>query len=331
MTAALLRGPDVSNYQGVVNWTQVARTCAFGFAKATEGTGFRDPYFGNNAAGMRRAGLDLRGYYHFARGGDPRLEAHTYLDQVDRHGGFPAGTVAVLDAEVPLNAHAATWIDAWAATVRAETGLPRSRVIVYSYTGWFDQESGAELARHPLWLASYSTYLSRPHGSSWVFWQYTDHEKIEGIAGRVDCSVFHGTRAQLLALGGVKTLTKTKVGAGAAAAGLALGGAAGHTTHKAPAPKPRPVVVVHHPVKPTVHRLAFPLHPHSVYSRTSHHGDHAVDRANIRQIQRWEGLRGKAVDGQFGKATAARTVLVQKHLHLPATGKVNATTWSKIQ
>ena len=35
-----LRGPDVSQWQGIVDWKAVAKWAAFGWTKATDGTGF---------------------------------------------------------------------------------------------------------------------------------------------------------------------------------------------------------------------------------------------------------------------------------------------------
>ena len=64
-----LIGPDVSHYQGVVDWNQVGGCCSFASSKATEGTTYTDPKFLVNRQGMKAAGLKVRGLYHFGRPG----------------------------------------------------------------------------------------------------------------------------------------------------------------------------------------------------------------------------------------------------------------------
>src|SRR4051794_27907983 len=59
-------GLDVSGWQGNVNWASVASNGArFAIVKATEGTYYRNPYFGQQYTGAYYAGL-VHGAYHFA-------------------------------------------------------------------------------------------------------------------------------------------------------------------------------------------------------------------------------------------------------------------------
>ncbi len=64
----MIRGIDVSHYQGAVNWASLKSTygLSFGAAKCTEGTGFTDSEFLANWRGMKSAGL-ARIAYHYAR------------------------------------------------------------------------------------------------------------------------------------------------------------------------------------------------------------------------------------------------------------------------
>ena len=54
-------GPDVSDYEGAVDWTAVKTAGAsFAFTKATEGTTFTCETFATNWEGMRHVGIGLR-------------------------------------------------------------------------------------------------------------------------------------------------------------------------------------------------------------------------------------------------------------------------------
>ena len=54
-------GTDVSHYQGTINWTTVKNGgITFAWAKATESTGYTDPYFTINQNGARGVGNSHR-------------------------------------------------------------------------------------------------------------------------------------------------------------------------------------------------------------------------------------------------------------------------------
>jgi len=63
----VIRGIDVSHYQGSVDWSalKAKHHLSFGAAKASEGTSFVDSQFARNWAGMKAAGLS-RIAYHYA-------------------------------------------------------------------------------------------------------------------------------------------------------------------------------------------------------------------------------------------------------------------------
>jgi len=212
-------GPDVSHYQGNVNWASAKSAgIGFGIAKATEGTTYVDPYFATNRAGMKSAGIRVRGAYHFARpDNDAVTEAKHFVSAV---GSFSAGEFAVLDIESAGSQSAssvASYCKTFANEVMSLTGLPKSRMWIY--TGkyfWNDQVGGSSVVGdHPLWVASYTSASSPsiPSGwSQWTMWQYTDSESIAGCASSgVDASRFSGTQAQLESLVGLSMLNATAV------------------------------------------------------------------------------------------------------------------------
>ena len=60
-------GTDVSGYQPSINWTTVKNGgVTFAWTKATEGTGYVNPYFTAQETGAKSVGIYI-GAYHFAR------------------------------------------------------------------------------------------------------------------------------------------------------------------------------------------------------------------------------------------------------------------------
>src|SRR5437763_12676400 len=61
-----LRGIDVSNWQGSIDWSKVAAVgVRFAFLKASQGTTYTDPTYAANRSAARAAGARA-GAYHFA-------------------------------------------------------------------------------------------------------------------------------------------------------------------------------------------------------------------------------------------------------------------------
>ena len=201
-------GPDVSHYQGAVDWKTVkAAGAAFAFAKASEGLHTTDDQFTSNWAGIKAAGIPVRGAYHFGHPEESAsAQAKHFLSQLS---GLGTGDLLVLDIETSGGQSAsavAKWCGDFLQAVMSASGLPASRVLVYTGAWfWNPQASGSSIAsHHPLWVSGYTSKPPMPAGwSSWTYWQYTDKAKDCVPSKSVDCSVFHGSLQELHALAGL--------------------------------------------------------------------------------------------------------------------------------
>ncbi len=196
-------GPDVSHFQDSINWPAVAASgVGFVITKATEGITYVDPMFATNWHGMNASGIRIRGAYHFGRPGeDAATQAHHFVSSV---GALSPGEFLALDIEVTdgmAPSVVAAWSETFVNTVVTQSGLPRSRVMVYTGAWFWNKYAGgsAALRDHPLWVSGYVKGAPpMPNGwDVWAFWQYTDTMSIAGITGGVDCSRFNGTISQL--------------------------------------------------------------------------------------------------------------------------------------
>lgn len=201
-----LIGPDVSVYQGDVDWKQVrAAGAAFAFVKATEGRDFRDKRFGAGRwKAMKDAGL-IRGAYHFARpsaeSSDAAAEARDFHAALQAAGGLQPGDLPpVLDLEVTRLSARQTqaWTADWVAEIRRLTG---HQPILYVSPGfWAGQVGGPQTTFGcPLWIAHYGVRRPTlpPAWPRWTFWQHTDKGSIAGISTKCDMNQFAGDLAAL--------------------------------------------------------------------------------------------------------------------------------------
>lgn len=215
--ANLLRGPDVSDWQGDVDWTAVrASGRPFAFTKATEGTRYVADTLYLNRWTIAGAGLVLCGLYHFAGNsndgtlGDPVAEADHFLSAVDT---LMDGECAVLDLEIGDQGVWVEWARTWLERVEDRLGrLP----VLYLSDSPARQLRFDGFQRYPLWVAGYGPNDGEPPdwGSyndgdtqglawpRWTFWQYSSQAVVPGIAGRCDDNLTTLDEAGLAALGG---------------------------------------------------------------------------------------------------------------------------------
>jgi lysozyme len=201
----VVKGVDVSYYQGVVSWSQVKQSGrTFAIARVSDGLSVVDTQFASNWSGIRQAGL-VRGVYQFFRPArDPIAQADLLLQKVQAAGGFQPGDLPpVLDIETVDGVSVATlrqrmqqWLD------RVEQALGR-RPIIYT-AAFMSQNVGTGFSRYPLWVANYGvTCPTMPDGwSTWKFWQSSSTGSVPGISGNVDVNDFNGTLADLRAFAG---------------------------------------------------------------------------------------------------------------------------------
>ena len=205
-----VRGIDVSNYQGTINWPPVAAAgTRFSYAKVTDGITYTDPYFTRNYSIAKSLGV-FAGGYHFALPDKStgRVQADFFLDHagyVDDGRTLPP----MLDIEWPWSgsgspspcygltpAHMVAWIQDFVTRVADRTGR---KAMIYTNTFWWNECTGsnASFGAYPLFIANYTgTPTPLPAGwRTWTLWQYASSGALPG-----DQDVFNGSLPDLTSL-----------------------------------------------------------------------------------------------------------------------------------
>lgn len=202
---ATVPGMDVSSHQGNVDWQSWwNQGMKFAYVKATEGTGYTNPYFAQQYNGSYNVGM-LRGAYHFGVPDDSSGAAQATFF-VNNGGGWSADgktLPGVLDIEYNpygdrcyglSQAEMRAWIRDFTRTYKARTGRD---AVIYTTTDWWTQCTGNTPefgSTNPLWVARWAASPGTlPAGWSYhTFWQYTDsgpivsdHDQFNGSLDRL--------------------------------------------------------------------------------------------------------------------------------------------------
>jgi len=198
----MLKGPDVSHYQGNIDFSILKTVRDFIIIKATEGVGYTDDKFLLNQTGARNAGM-LLGYYHFARpdlGNTADAEATWFLKAI---GSLKEGEVLCLDFEVSF-AGRVVWCKSWLDKVFS---VSKCKPVIYLNKSLAVGTDWSEVinAGYGLWLADYSyDPNSAVPSTKWpvtAFRQYSNKETVKGISGGADDNVFYGDTVAFKAYG----------------------------------------------------------------------------------------------------------------------------------
>ncbi|WP_133908587.1 lysozyme [Actinophytocola oryzae] len=181
---AAVEGIDVSGHQGNVDWPghwNAGRR--FVWVKATEGTGYINPYFPQQYTGSYDQGF-IRGAYHFAL--PDRSSGAAQANYFSDNGGGWSGDGRTLPGalDVEYNPYGAScyglspadmtaWIKSFSDTYKARwSKFPA----IYTSTNWWNQCVGSSFSTtNPLWVARYASSIGAlPFDwSVHTVWQYS--------------------------------------------------------------------------------------------------------------------------------------------------------------
>lgn len=191
-------GNDVASFQKDINYDIFKNNSQFVIAKASEGTGFKDPKADRNKSEARRVGI-LLGFYHFARpdlGNSPEAEADWFLTAI---GDFRAGELLALDYEANWSGDVVGWCKRFLDRLSSKLGGYKPLIYLNQSHMALNWQPVVD-AGYGLWIAAYtgSPTNNSFNKGKWPFaamQQWTSSQKVPGVldgTGNVDGNVFFG-------------------------------------------------------------------------------------------------------------------------------------------
>jgi GH25 family lysozyme M1 (1,4-beta-N-acetylmuramidase) len=207
-------GIDVSNHNGAIDWPRVAAAgISFAYVKATEGTGFTDPYYTRNVDQARANQILVGAYHYFKPAIDAAQQARHFMEVVG--GSRPGMLPPCLDVEELGGVSPARVVEAvrtWCSIVQPVFGRD---VLIYTYPDFWIRQLGnpTDFAHtNPLWFARYAS-SPNPLPGGWqsqTIWQYTSTGQVPGISTVVDRDRFNGDMAALRRLADLRYFPQTR-------------------------------------------------------------------------------------------------------------------------
>jgi lysozyme len=193
----MIKGIDISHWQGTIEWPAIPKEYEFVFMKASETTNFVDPMFHENWEASKDEGF-CRGAYHFWRyAGDPVQQAQCFAAVVGEDLGELPPVLDVEDPNAPKGVDTPERILLCADEIERLWG---QKPIIYTAC-WYWNEWVRTAADNDLWTAHWKpVWMGSPclpiGWNDWKFWQYSSRGSVPGIQGNVDLDVFYGDKEE---------------------------------------------------------------------------------------------------------------------------------------
>jgi len=126
-------------------------------------------------------------------------QAQNFIDNVNLENGDlpPVLDVEVMDgvSKEVLVKRMKTWLD----IIEMHFQI---RPIIYTNQTFFNDNLAEHFSDYPLWIARYNNFFKpKPaNKKDWLFWQYGNKGRVNGIDGDVDLNVFRGSLEELEAI-----------------------------------------------------------------------------------------------------------------------------------
>ncbi|RWX81719.1 glycosyl hydrolase [Neorhizobium lilium] len=195
-----VHGVDVSRWQGDIDWLRLRTQGAnFAYIKATDGGDHVDPMFGTNWRKAKESGVK-RGAYHFfywcRTAGE---QAEWFIRNVPRD---PDALPPVIDVEYNHQSNCKMRLSRAKILEKMQVFMDKlerhygKRPIIYTAPDFYADNLDGEFMEYPFWLRSVAAHPTKIYpGRRWVFWQYSGSGLTQGVEGKIDLNVFHGSES----------------------------------------------------------------------------------------------------------------------------------------
>lgn len=191
-----VHGIDVSHHQRRIDWDKLdKRIVQFAFIKATEGGDFKDSLFQKNWKHAKRLSIPRGAYHFFTFCKNGKEQAYNFIESVPKDS---TDLPPIIDLEFSGNCSPQNYSDdivkeiaLYIATIEK---YYEKKVLIYTTEEFYQKYLVNHFSNNPIWIRDIFTKPRLSGNRKWLFWQYSDKGRIDGIETFVDLNVFHGSK-----------------------------------------------------------------------------------------------------------------------------------------
>lgn len=193
-----VHGIDVSHHQQEINWSKLDKNeVQFVFIKATEGGDFKDTRFQENWAQAKQQNIPRGAYHFFTFCKDGKEQAYNFIESVPKDS---TNLPPIIDLEFAGNCSPQNYresiVNEIALYIQTIENYYGKKVLIYTTEEFYQKYLTKHFENNPIWIRDIQTSPKLADNRKWLFWQYADKGRIEGIETLVDLNVFHGTKEE---------------------------------------------------------------------------------------------------------------------------------------
>ena len=193
-----VHGIDVSHHQQKIDWNRLdKKKVQFAFIKATEGGNHKDSLFQENWREAIRNNIPVAAYHFFTFCKEGEAQARNYIHYVPRDS---IDLPPVVDLEYGGNCQEANRKQNLIAEIATFLEIIedhyKRKVIIYTTNEFYKNYLINQFSDNPIWIRDILSKPNLPDGRDWLFWQYANRGRLEGINTIVDLNAFNGSREE---------------------------------------------------------------------------------------------------------------------------------------
>ncbi|MBO4550884.1 MAG: glycosyl hydrolase family 25 [Bacteroidaceae bacterium] len=189
-TVAQQQGIDVSHYQGIINWEEVAqdKSISFVYVKATEGASLVDDFYLRNLHGAKRVGIPVGSYHFFSPSVSALVQLENFRTMVDPR---QQDLIPVVDVEKRGKGSLVQFQRSLKAFLDGVERMFGVKPIIYTGVNFYAKYLEGHFTGYRFMVARYAEeFPGLSEDVPIVLWQYSSTSYVDGIRGNVDKSVF---------------------------------------------------------------------------------------------------------------------------------------------
>lgn len=190
-----VRGIDISHHQKKINWENLRKAkLNFVIIKATEGGDYQDPDFRKNWVKSLEEGYETGAYHFYRLCRDGNIQAENYIKTVPKS---EMSLPPFIDLEYGGNCKT----DKNKENVKREIYIFLEKIkdhygktpVLYATKSFYKDYIENDYHEYDIWIRDIISKPKLENERKWVFWQYANRGRLDGIEGFVDLNVFYGS------------------------------------------------------------------------------------------------------------------------------------------